>query len=63
MSACPIILESPHSTSVGHSPHTAEFDGQMWLDAGNVLAGRFRYFSTTEITFEEIGYKEKERHT
>jgi hypothetical protein len=28
----------------------------MWLDAGNVLAGRFRYFNTTDITFEEIGY-------
>jgi hypothetical protein len=50
----PIVLENPES--VEGSSRTVELDGQMWLDVGNVLTGKFRYFNTAEIIFNDIGY-------
>ena len=30
-------------------------DRQMWLDASNVLRGKFQYFNSTDIAFQEVG--------
>ena len=50
----PVVLENPHS--VEGSSRSIEFDGQMWLTSINALRGRFRYFNSDDITFNEIGY-------
>jgi hypothetical protein len=49
----PIVLENPRSLE--GSPRTLEFDGQMWLSPGNVLTEKFRYFNSTDLTFEDVG--------
>lgn len=50
----PIVLENPRP--VEGSTRSVEFEGQMWLNAGNVLTGKFRYFNTSDNSFDDIGY-------
>lgn len=50
----PIVLENPQA--LDGSPCTLEFDGQMWLSAGNVITGKFRYFNSSGLTFTDIGH-------
>jgi hypothetical protein len=50
----PIVLENAHT--VEGSSRTVEFDGQMWLNSTNILTGKFRYFNSEDITFNEIGH-------
>ena len=50
----PIVLDNPKA--VDGSPRSIEFDGQMWLGAGNILTGRFRYFNGMDHPFDPIGH-------
>jgi hypothetical protein len=50
----PVVLENPRS--VEGSPRSIELDGQIWISPVNVLMGKFRYFNTDDIAFDDIGY-------
>jgi len=50
----PIVLENPRS--VEGSPRSIEFDGQMWMGLGNTLAGKFRFFNSDDLTFDDVGH-------
>jgi hypothetical protein len=48
-----IVLES--ASPLDGLPLTVCFDGQMWLGAGHILTGSFRYYNAGNDTFPDIG--------
>ena len=50
----PIVLENPQP--IAGSSRTIEFDGQMWMSTGNILTGKFRYFNTNDLIFNDVNH-------
>ena len=50
----PIVLENPQRIS--GSSQTIEFDGQMWLSTGNIITGKFRYFNSNDLIFQDVNH-------
>jgi hypothetical protein len=49
-----IILKS--ASFLDRFPSTLCFDGQMWLGAGHILTGTFRYYNTGNNSFLNVGH-------
>jgi hypothetical protein len=50
----PIVLENPDS--LPDKPYSIQFNGQMWLDMGCIVTGKFHYYNATDISFNQIDY-------
>lgn len=49
-----VVLEN--ARSLDGSPSTVIFDGKMWLGAGHVLRGGFRYDNNSNEVLPDIGH-------
>ena len=48
-----IVLEN--ASTVDGLPSTIQFQGQMWLGEGRVLIGKYRYYNTYNLSFDDVG--------